>query len=576
MKQWSLNNKIYFIIFIMSLGLSAVSIIGIYEMGSINSKLDNITQNRLPNLMKTQELMEHFYIQIINERNFVLNENKEGREFSRNLIDKRHNEMLKLIEARGQTASAEGLKELMEFKGVYDGWKKFNEKIQHLVDAGNSKEAALEISENGRKIRTAGEEILNRTNKRNIQKVNDEATAAGAAYTAAKYIVIITSFLALALGLTLAIFTLKSVSNVIDQVITNLSENSEHVTSAASQIAASSQELSQAVTEQASSLEETASSIEEMSSMVQKNADNSKQATDIAGSSMDSAEKGQRVVINMMNAISDINTSNKDIMIQIDHSNHQISEIVNVIREIESKTKVINDIVFQTKLLSFNASVEAARAGEQGKGFSVVAEEIGNLAQMSGNAANQISILLDSSIKKVEDIVKDTKTKVELLIKEGTIKVEMGTRIAQECSDVLVEIVGNTNKVTKMTSEISTACQEQSLGVQEITRAMNQLDQVTQTNATTSEEAASAAEQLSAQATSLQNVVDLLFVTIKGSSAEKTSFKTSSSKSVSHKNIVEFKRPVQKTRPVTTQYKKVVGMDHSPIPKENDPRFEEV
>lgn len=118
MKQWSLNNKIYFIIFIMSLGLSAVSIIGIYEMGSINSKLDNITQNRLPNLMKTQELMEHFYIQIINERNFVLNENKEGREFSRNLIDKRHNEMLKLIEARGQTASAEGLKELMEFKEI--------------------------------------------------------------------------------------------------------------------------------------------------------------------------------------------------------------------------------------------------------------------------------------------------------------------------------------------------------------------------------------------------------------------------------------------------------------------------
>lgn len=576
MKQWSLNKKIYFIIFIMSLGLSAVSVIGIYQMGSINSKLENITQDRLPNLMKTQEIMELFYVQIINERNFVLNENKEGREFSRKLIDKRHTEMLAVIDSRRKTSSEEGLKDLIAFKEVYDGWKIFNENIQRLVDSGNAKEAAYEISINGRKIRTAGEEILARTNKRNIQKMNDETTAAAAAYATAKYVVIVTSLLALAFGLTLAVFTLRSVSRVIDQVITNLSENSEQVTSAAGQIAASAQELSQAVTEQASSLEETASSIEEMSSMVQKNADNSKQATDIAGGSMDSAEKGQKVVVNMMNAISDINTSNKNIMDQIDHSNKQISEIVNVIKEIENKTKVINDIVFQTKLLSFNASVEAARAGEQGKGFAVVAEEVGNLAQMSGNAANEISVLLDSSIKKVEDIVKDTKVKVEFLVKEGTIKVDMGTRIAQECSDVLVEIVTNTNKVTKMTNEISTACQEQSLGVQEITRAMNQLDQVTQTNATTSEEAASAAEQLSTQATSLQGVVDLLFVTIKGHNAKKTNFQTPPSKSAPHKNVVEFKRPVQQTKPMTTQYKKVIGLDHSPIPRENDPRFEEV
>lgn len=573
MKKWSLNKKIYFIIFIMSLGLTAVSIIGIYEMNVINSKLETITQEKVPNLIKTQEIMENFYLQIINERNFTLFEEKEKREFSRSLLVKRHAEMLTDLEERKKTASAESQKDLAEFEGIYLKWKSMNDDIQKLVDSGDAKKAAFELSENGRNIRTAGDEVLMRIKERNFKNMEEETVLAAQTYKDAKYIVTISSILALVSGLILAIMTLKQLSKVIDNVINSLSENSEQVTSAAGQIAASSEELSQAVTEQASSLEETASSIEEMSSMVQKNADNSRQATDIAGGSMDSAEKGQKVVINMMNAIDDINTSNKDIMEQINHSNNQISEIVNVIREIESKTKVINEIVFQTKLLSFNASVEAARAGDQGKGFAVVAEEVGNLASMSGNAANEISVLLDSSIAKVEAIVKDTKTKVEYLVKEGTIKVDMGTRIAKECSVVLEEIVVNTNKVTKMTNEISTACQEQSLGVQEITRAMNQLDQVTQTNATTSEEAASAAEQLSAQAVSLKGVVDLLVVTVRGGSMIEASIV----KPLPKNNIVEFKKPAPKTvKPMTTQYKKVVGLGNSSIPRDNDPRFEEV
>lgn len=559
----------------MSLGLGAVSVVGIYEMREINNKLESITQERLPNLRKTQEIMEHFYIQQINERNFVLFENKEKREASRALIEKRHKEMQEIIESRKKSALSDtAIKDLADVEALYDQWKSLNIKLQNMVDNGKTSEAAIEIGESGGKIRHTAEDILGRMNKRNIEEMDKETIAAAKTYANAKYVVIVTSFLSLAFGLTLAIFILRSLSKVIDNIITNLSDNSYQVTSAAGQIAASSEELSQAVTEQASSLEETASSIEEMNSMVQKNADNSRQATDIAGSSMDSAAKGQKVVVNMMNAIGDINTSNQHIMQQINHSNQQISEIVDVIREIESKTKVINDIVFQTKLLSFNASVEAARAGEQGKGFAVVAEEVGNLAAMSGNAANEISGLLDSSIQKVESIVKETKSKVESLIKEGSLKVELGTQIAQECRDVLEEIVHNTNTVTKMTNEISTACQEQSLGVQEITRAMNQLDQVTQTNATTSEESASAAEQLSAQASSLKGVVDLLVETIKGA-VNKEEVKPTPKYSAP-KNVVEFKKTKPEVKPLTTQYKKVVGLDHSPIPRGNDPRFEEV
>jgi methyl-accepting chemotaxis protein len=516
MKKWSLNAKIYFVIFIMAIGLCSVSVIGLTQMAHINGILENITKERVTNLVRTHKIMNHFYIQIINERNYVLHENLEARKINKGYIEKRHAEMHEMIETRRLVSSPEGLKDLMEFKSVYNKWADFNQKIQALVDSGNSKEAAALIAESGRKLRLEGEDILKRMNERDTARMDHETKLASEAYANAKYMVTMTSVLALLLGLGLAFVTLKQVTMAINHVIGNLSENSDQVTAAAGQIAASSEELSQAVTEQAASLEETASSIEEMSSMVQKNADNAGQATAIAGGSMASATKGQKVVVNMIHAIDDINVSNKNIMNQINHSNEQISQIVNVIKEIEAKTKVINDIVFQTKLLSFNASVEAARAGEQGKGFAVVAEEVGNLAQMSGNAANEISVLLQNSIHKVESIVKDTKEKVEALVKEGSVKVEMGSEIAKQCGEVLEEIVTHTGKVTKMTDEISTACQEQSLGVQEITRAMNQLDQVTQTNATTSEETASSAEQLSAQAISLKSVVDLLVVTIKG------------------------------------------------------------
>jgi methyl-accepting chemotaxis protein len=555
-------------------------------MRNINTILEVITKERLQNLIKTHNIMSHFYIQIINERNYILQESVEARKTNKGFIEKRHGELQDMIEARKLTSSPEGLKNIVEFKSVYEKWAKFNQNIQELVDTGHTKEATALVAETGRKLRLEGEEILHKMNVRDTQRMADETKLAADTYAEAKFMVTISSILALALGLGLAVATLRKVTRTIDEVINNLSENSQQVTSAAGQIAASSEELSQAVTEQASSLEETASSIEEMSSMVQKNADNSRQATEIADGSMNSATKGQKVVVNMIHAIDDINNSNKNIMNQINHSNAQISEIVNVIKEIETKTKVINDIVFQTKLLSFNASVEAARAGEQGKGFAVVAEEVGNLAQMSGNAANEISMMLENSIHKVEAIVRDTKEKVEVLIRDGSMKVEVGTQIAKECGDVLEEIVKNNAQVTKMTDDISTACQEQSLGVQEITRAMNQLDQVTQTNSTTSEETASAAEQLSAQAISLKGVVELLVLTIKGGDNDQAGNMGMPVRKAHTDNIVAFKTPAKKTpamkksttppKPLTTQYKKAAGMEGSQIPMGNDARFEEV
>lgn len=320
----------------------------------------------------------------------------------------------------------------------------------------------------------------------------------------------------------IVLFVVNALIKTIDRVIDELSDNSLQVSSAARQISSSSEELSQSTTEQASSLEEAAASIEELTSMINKNASNAQKAAEYSEESLGSAEKGKKTIQEMLAAIQNIYESNNTIKEQIDESNSEISAIVNVISEIGDKTKVINDIVFQTKLLSFNASVEAARAGEHGKGFAVVAEEVGNLAQMSGNAAKEISLLLEDSLEKVTSIVERSKSRIGDLMNEGKLKVEAGIKVANSCDEALQEIVVTVQQVSQMAQEISSATREQDEGVREISVAMTQLEKLTQVNAATSEETASAAEELAAQASSLQQVVQVLVDVTKGEEKQVT------------------------------------------------------
>jgi methyl-accepting chemotaxis protein len=388
------------------------------------------------------------------------------------------------------------------------------------------------------------------------------------------------------------------VSSVLTKSLKDISESLDHssaqVSTAAGHIAASSEELSQAATEQASSLEETSSSVEEMSSMVNVNFENAKKASDNSALSKTQAERGRAVVEEMVTSMALINESNNNIMNQINNSNEQMGEIVKVIQEIGNKTKVINDIVFQTKLLSFNASVEAARAGEQGKGFAVVAEEVGNLAQMSGNAAKEISDMLSASVSKVESIVNETRHRVDGLITDGKEKVRNGTKVAEECGVVLAEIVTNVTSVASMATEISNASEEQSKGIREITKAMGQLDQVTQTNAATSEQTAAAAEELSAQSVALKNQVLALVAVINGTGVSqevktdmpklkaKTPAMAAPKVKASVSNVIPMKKEAPVSAPVAAvkktstpvEVKKAVGQ--SSLPSYDHPGFEDV
>lgn len=351
-----------------------------------------------------------------------------------------------------------------------------------------------------------------RTDLNKLAAVNAEHITPGT-------ILIIGILLSGLIGMILAAILIKKPVDDLGNLAGSLDKSGKEVGGEAAHIATGADELSHASTQQASSLQQTSASIEQISTMINNNSENCKQATVVSEESLKSSQKGKEVVEHMIEAIEDINASNEGIAKQINETNKEIENIVKIINEIGTKTKVINDIVFQTKLLSFNASVEAARAGESGKGFAVVAEEVGNLASMSGKAAQEISEMLEGSIHTVERIVHDSREKIEKLVKEGEYKVENGTRIAHECEETFEEILININSVAKMITEISNASQEQALGVTEINKAMAQLDQVTHLNTTSAGESARSAAALSSQASQLNSLVNELITTLNGKSS---------------------------------------------------------
>ncbi len=308
----------------------------------------------------------------------------------------------------------------------------------------------------------------------------------------------------------LGYFFSTTIANLITKIAVGLNESAGAVATTASTIATSSHTLSDATNEQASAIQETAASIDEVSAMLKKSVENAMQSQTTSQESRVLAENGLNAIKAMLKAIEDISNSNRNIMERVEASNQQIGEIVQVISEIESKTKIINDIVFQTKLLSFNASVEAARAGEHGKGFAVVAEEVGNLAQMSGNAAREISGLIESSIKKVQNIVETTRSTIDELVIDSKTQIDAGVKVAHECNESFSKIAEAVHDVDSMIAEIASASNEQSIGVTEINKAINQLDEATQKNAGIAQHSANSAGHLNSQSIQLKSIVEEL------------------------------------------------------------------
>lgn len=317
-------------------------------------------------------------------------------------------------------------------------------------------------------------------------------------------------------ALFLAYFISKNINEILQKVAERLKASSERVASSSQQVANASHSLSEGNTEQAEALHETVSSTNEIAAMTEKTSDNARESLKRAELSQAASTKGQSAIELMVTAISDIGSANLAMNSQIKKGNGEIQEIVNLILEIGQKTKLIDDIVFQTKLLSFNVSVEAARAGEHGKGFAVVAEEMSNLADMSGRASKEISAMLTQTTQKAMAVVESNKVNVDKLITLGEEKLNTGSQVVKTCKVALDEIIHYVDEMCNMIKETTHSTQEQARGVAEINKAMGQIDTVTSQNAHSSKQCSEAAIELMREVDQTRGVINDLLKVIHG------------------------------------------------------------
>jgi methyl-accepting chemotaxis protein len=256
----------------------------------------------------------------------------------------------------------------------------------------------------------------------------------------------------------------NSTCRQLAEIVTQIHDAASTIQMASKEIAAGNADLSIRTERQAASIEEAASSMEQLTVTVKQNADHAMHANELAIGASEIAKQGGQVVTQVVATMAEINESAK--------------KIVDII-------SVIDSIAFQTNILALNAAVEAARAGDQGRGFAVVAVEVRNLAQRSASASKEIKTLIGNSV----------------------IKVDAGSKLADEAGSTMQQVVAAVNRVNRIISEISTASHEQSAGIEQMNQSMNQMDENTQQNATLVEQAAAASANLNEQAILLTKTV---------------------------------------------------------------------
>lgn len=267
------------------------------------------------------------------------------------------------------------------------------------------------------------------------------------------------------------------VSQHLGRLSEKIMQDADKLQGISSHLAQSSTELNAGTQSQAAAIQETSASAEEISAMVVKTHTNAEQSQQLSLDSMRSAKEGESFVETLIATIEYDIRKNSEQMVQILTLNcSSLEQIVEVVRAIEEKTTQINSIVFQTKLLSFNASVEAARAGEHGKGFAVVAEEVGALARNSGEAASDIQGIVVQSRENVKSILNQTKKQAEEIITTSSEVIKKTVDQAKRCGTTLHDIVLETQNVQNSINQITTATQEQRTGIESIKQALQAIN----------------------------------------------------------------------------------------------------
>jgi methyl-accepting chemotaxis protein len=487
MKNWTVAKRLAFTLSLVTAGIILLGLVSWLKTEQISSKVGEIVNQSTPELALAGNIrFQVVQLRVTNLKHVMYPEPAQKDALEKE-AESQEQQLAQWVQDYDKYATSPEQRALYSKIGPFlESYKSETRKMREASRLNKTEEAQkwlLSAGQVGNEFVKAVEDLRDFS----AHRVDANGRDVVRLISSSKMAVLLFVILTVALSAVAGTLATRSISRVLNRAAEDLSAGAEQTAAASGQVSAASQMLAEGASEQAASLEETSASLEEISSMTKRNAENAQTTKGLADLARRAADSGASDMQKMSLAMQDIKSSSDD-----------ISKII----------KTIDEIAFQTNILALNAAVEAARAGEAGMGFAVVADEVRNLAQRSAQAA------------------KETAAKIETAIAKTTQGVQMSDKVAQS----LTEIVTNVRKVDELVAEIATASKEQNDGVTQVNTAVAQMDKVTQSNAASAEESASAAQELNAQTHVLRNVVGDLMKLVGGKRESQTASAAPASK----------------------------------------------
>ncbi len=496
--------------------LIAVGLVGLNSLSKIQSELVDVFKYQIPALNYILQADRDLQQAAVAERTLLSELTTSQRQSVLNAYEENSKQTIDRVKLYAELKpSAEEREHIDQFFELNKVWQK--QSISIIENA--TKLSTEELQKRIFKTETAFESMrdhLDTVQEIVLKIATQEFETAQDLYIKTKWFLASIMSIGAFIGLGLAFAISININRKLLNVSTSLSHSSQENDKSSNQLKNFAERVSASVTQQASAIQQTVSTLNEITSMVNSSVQSAEDASQKAVVSSQISEDGKKAVSTVRNNIDQIKTSFEELGVKTNANFERLSNIIEIINNIQEKATIINDIVFQTKLLSFNASVEAARAGNEGRGFSVVAEEVGALAFSSGVAAKEITEILSKSITEVGIIIKDSKRDIQNNIDINKSLIDEGVQTANQGEDILKEIVEHSLNVRDLMNNISQASKEQAEGVHNITIAMNEIDSASAENANIAHHTSEVASKLTAEAVKLRSSSSTLIRMIQG------------------------------------------------------------